>query len=120
MILNLGVGVGGAAAAEGEQQAAEEEGGEEVQDDGGEGGEQAPVNGDGHNHDGMDVDADGGPAEGQAEGEEAAEIPEEDYGALALLDTVIEEREERLSNEDVAAILAIIRETLGGQAPIET
>ncbi|GAB1216164.1 hypothetical protein ATERTT37_005369 [Aspergillus terreus] len=119
MILNLGVGVGGAAAAEGEQQAAEEEGGEEVQDDGGEGGEQAPVNGDGHNHDGMDVDGEG-QAEGGEGAEEAAEIPEEDYGALALLDTVIEEREERLSNEDVAAILAIIRETLGGQAPIET
>lgn len=38
---------------------------------------------------------------------------EEDYGALALLDTVIEEREERLSEDDVAQILAIIRETLG-------
>ncbi|KAL5364366.1 hypothetical protein BJX96DRAFT_157229 [Aspergillus floccosus] len=115
MILNLGVGVGSPAAAEGEQ-AAEEDGGEEMQDDGGDGGEQAPVNGDGH--DGMDVDAEGGAADGQVEGEEGAEeggeIPEEDYGALALLDTVIEEREERLSNEDVAAILRIIRETLGG------
>ncbi|GES61844.1 hypothetical protein ATEIFO6365_0011036100 [Aspergillus terreus] len=119
MILNLGVGVGGAAAAEGEQQAVEEEGGgEEMQDEGREGGEQAPVNGNGHGHDGMDVDAEGQP-EGEEGAEEAAEIPEEDYGALALLDTVIEEREERLSNEDVAAILAIIRETLGGQAPTE-
>ncbi|PKX88589.1 uncharacterized protein P174DRAFT_455541 [Aspergillus novofumigatus IBT 16806] len=42
-------------------------------------------------------------------------LSEEDYGALALLDTVIEEREERLSEEDVAQILAIIRETLGSK-----
>ena len=55
-----------------------------------------------------------GEPEGQGEGEEGQDdIPEEDYGALALLDTVIEEREERLSNEQVAQILAIIRETLG-------
>jgi hypothetical protein len=42
-------------------------------------------------------------------------LSEEDYGALALLDTVIEEREERLSEDDVAQILAIIRETLGSK-----
>ncbi|KAF7625650.1 hypothetical protein AFLA_002503 [Aspergillus flavus NRRL3357] len=62
--------------------------------------------------DGMDVDVNG---EGVAEGE--GELGEEDYGALALLDTVIEEREERFSDEDVVAILGIIRGTLGrGQA----
>ncbi|OJK04974.1 hypothetical protein ASPACDRAFT_1851926 [Aspergillus aculeatus ATCC 16872] len=44
------------------------------------------------------------------------ELAEEDYGAMALLDTVIEEREERLSEADVAGILTIIRETLGGGA----
>jgi hypothetical protein len=38
---------------------------------------------------------------------------EDDYGALALFDSVVEEREERLSDEDVTAILAIVRETLG-------
>jgi ribosomal protein L29 len=42
-------------------------------------------------------------------------LSEEDYGALALLDTVIEEREERLSEDDVAQILTIIRETLGSK-----
>lgn len=51
---------------------------------------------------------------GAGEGEEAvAEEEDDDYGARALLDTVIEEREERLSNEDITAILGIIRETLG-------
>ncbi|EAW09895.1 uncharacterized protein ACLA_041110 [Aspergillus clavatus NRRL 1] len=53
------------------------------------------------------ADGEGGVEEG------SMELSEEDYGALALLDTVIEEREERLSNENVARILAIIRETLG-------
>ncbi|GAD94663.1 hypothetical protein ANI_1_2882024 [Paecilomyces variotii No. 5] len=50
-------------------------------------------------------------ADGNGAGEEG--LADEDYGALALLDTVIEEREERLSNEDVAQILKIIRESLG-------
>lgn len=73
---------------------------------------------------GLDGGATSGDQEAQAEdgadvamadGEEAGEegLADEDYGALALLDTVIEEREERLSNEDVAQILKIIRETLG-------
>lgn len=48
--------------------------------------------------------------EGEGEGEEGEEG---DYGALALIDTVIEEREQRLSDENVLEILAIIRETLG-------
>jgi hypothetical protein len=62
---------------------------------------------------GMDVDgsAENGGGEEGAEGEEEGEAG--DYGALALVDTVIEEREQRLSDEDVSAILAIIRETLG-------
>lgn len=92
MLVNLGVGVDASPRGAG--------GGEE-----GEGGEE----------DGMEVDGEGG--EG---GEEAGEaggggLSEEDYGALALLDTVIEEREERLSEDDVAKILAIIRETLGSR-----
>jgi hypothetical protein len=32
---------------------------------------------------------------------------------LALFDAVIEEREERISEDDLVAILGIIRETLG-------
>jgi hypothetical protein len=66
----------------------------------------------------MEVDEVEGGEEG---GEEAAResggggLSEEDYGALALLDTVIEEREERLSEDDVAQILTIIRETLGSK-----
>lgn len=96
VILNLGVGFL-QASAEGEG----EDGGEQ----GGEGEEQ------------MEVDQGQGEVngvvgeEGQEEGE--GELPAEDYGALALLDTVIEEREERLSNEDVAQVLAVIREALG-------
>jgi hypothetical protein len=45
------------------------------------------------------------------EGEDNRE--EADYGARALLDTVIEDREERLSPEDVGEILRIVRDTLG-------
>ena len=101
MIVNLGVGMQDAPAAAGEDD--QEEGGE-GEGEGGEG-EGEVVNGNG---DGMDVDVNG---EGAAEGE--GEMGEEDYGALALLDTVIEEREERFSDEDVVAILNIIRGTLG-------
>ncbi|KAJ9261450.1 hypothetical protein DTO212C5_8318 [Paecilomyces variotii] len=83
-IVNLGVGLDGGATS-GDQEAQAEDG------------------------------ADVAMADGDAAGEEAGEegLADEDYGALALLDTVIEEREERLSNEDVAQILKIIRETLG-------
>jgi hypothetical protein len=35
-----------------------------------------------------------------------------DYTAIVLLDAIVEERELRLNDEDVAAVLAIIRETL--------
>ncbi|GIJ87943.1 hypothetical protein Asppvi_006856 [Aspergillus pseudoviridinutans] len=96
MIVNLGVGLDPSS---GGPRAGEEEG---------EGGEQ----------DGMEVDE---VEEGNDGGEEAGGesggggLSEEDYGALALLDTVIEEREERLSEDDVAQILAIIRETLGSK-----
>ncbi|KAJ9489901.1 hypothetical protein VN97_g3365 [Penicillium thymicola] len=47
--------------------------------------------------------------DGEAEGEEGEE---EDYTAVVLMDGVVEERELRLSDEDVKAILAIIKETL--------
>lgn len=49
---------------------------------------------------------------GEGEGGEEGEEGEADYGALALFDAVIEEREYRISNEDLVAILGIIRETL--------
>lgn len=52
--------------------------------------------------DAMEVD-------GEAEGEAGEE---DDYTAVVLMDSVIEERELRLSDEDVKAILAIIKETL--------
>ncbi|GAQ04150.1 hypothetical protein ALT_1471 [Aspergillus lentulus] len=68
--------------------------------------------------DGMEVDeVEGGEEGGEEAGRESGGggLSEEDYGALALLDTVIEEREERLSEDDVAQILAIIRETLGSK-----
>ncbi|KAG0153515.1 hypothetical protein PDIDSM_2168 [Penicillium digitatum] len=53
-----------------------------------------------------------------ANGEDAMEVDgegegeEDDYTAVVLMDSVIEERELRLSDEDVKAILAIIKETL--------
>ncbi|RHZ63026.1 hypothetical protein CDV55_107427, partial [Aspergillus turcosus] len=96
MIVNLGVGLDASSGAA----RSEEEG---------EGGE----------HDGMEVDGEGGNEDGEEAGREGESgsggLSEEDYGALALLDTVIEEREERLSEDDVAQILAIIRETLGSR-----
>ncbi|KAJ5174568.1 uncharacterized protein N7482_000445 [Penicillium canariense] len=51
--------------------------------------------------------------EGEADGEgEGGEDDGADYGVLALFDSVIEEREDRMSDEDLVAILGIIRETL--------
>lgn len=98
MIVNLGVGLG-----VGESRPGEEAGGGGEAEEGREGGRH--VNGEG-----MDVDAADGAGNAEEAGEEGAE---EDYGPLALLDTVIEEREERLSKEDATQILRIIRETLG-------
>ncbi|KAJ5735291.1 uncharacterized protein N7483_000416 [Penicillium malachiteum] len=59
------------------------------------------VNGNG---DAMEVDENGVNGEGE-EGEE-------DFGALALFESVVEEREARISDEDVQIVLGIIREVL--------
>ncbi|KAJ6021701.1 hypothetical protein N7540_007205 [Penicillium herquei] len=59
------------------------------------------VNGNG---DAMEVDENG------VNGEE--EEGEEDFGALALFESVVEEREARISDEDVQVVLGIIREVL--------
>lgn len=123
MIVNLGVGVQqGPPAAEDQDQEQEQEqdqGQDQGMDEGAEEQEYEQgvegVNGT-TQEEHMDVidEGQGEVAEGEGEGEgEGGEIAEEDYGALALLDTVIEEREERLSNEDVAQVLGIIGETLG-------
>ena len=121
MIVNLGIGLQPppAAAEEGQEGEGEQNPDEQITEEGGAEAEgEAEVNG---TEEQMDVDGshevngiEG--AEGTAEGAEGeGELAEEDYGALALLDTVIEEREERLSNEDVAQILKVIRETLGSK-----
>jgi len=62
------------------------------------------VNGDG----GMEVD------EEHTNGVDAGENGEgeDDYSAMALFDTVVEEREDRIADEDVSVILSIIKETL--------
>ncbi|KKZ61927.1 hypothetical protein EMCG_00489 [[Emmonsia] crescens] len=60
------------------------------------------------------VEGGGGGGEGER-GEEEGVDEEADYGALALLDTVIEDREERLSIDDVGEILRVVRETLGSK-----
>lgn len=52
--------------------------------------------------------------EGQAEDGEG-EAGEEDYGAMAILNTVIEDRIERLTDEDIVDILVILKESLGGK-----
>ncbi|KAI5303359.1 hypothetical protein KEM56_007633 [Ascosphaera pollenicola] len=61
-----------------------------------------------------DVHMGDGEQDGQQNADEEMEDGgDEDYGALALLDTVIEDREERLSDEDIIEILKIIRGALG-------
>jgi hypothetical protein len=83
MILNLGLGLTGTADAEDRAE--------------------GYANGDGE----MDVD------EGHTNGVEGEEGEgEEDYSAMALFDTVVEEREDRIADEDVPVILSIIKETL--------
>ena len=120
MIVNLGVGLQPPPAAAEEGQEGEQNPDEQSTEEGGAEGEgETQVNG---TEEQMDVDgshevngvegAEGAAAEG---GEGEGQLAEEDYGALALLDTVIEEREERLSNEDVAQVLKVIRETLGSK-----
>ncbi|CAI7629748.1 unnamed protein product [Penicillium bialowiezense] len=88
MILNLGLGLGGSTGAGTEE-------GEEG------------ANGDGA----MEVDEQNGEQEGDEENEEQTQA---DYTAEVLLDAVVEERELRLSDDDMKAIFAIIRETLTG------
>ncbi|KAL2818926.1 hypothetical protein BJX63DRAFT_47992 [Aspergillus granulosus] len=99
MIVNLGVGLPNAAGQTGDVESVEAAGGEDMDVD--ENGAAGAENGAGE---------EGADGEGAEEGEEG---DAGDYGALALIDTIIEEREQRLSDEDVSAILVIIRETLG-------
>lgn len=82
VVMILNLGVGVMTSAEGEN-------GEEM------------VNGDGE----MDVDEDGNAVNGEG-GEE------EDFGAMAIFESVVEEREQRISDEDVQVVLGIIREVL--------
>ncbi|KAJ5574082.1 uncharacterized protein N7459_008509 [Penicillium hispanicum] len=91
MILNLGVGLTSASAS-----AADGTGDGEMDVDE----EHAHVNG-------VNGDSNGNSEEnGEAAEEEA------DWGALALFESVVEEREERIRDEDVPVVLRIIRETL--------
>lgn len=57
-----------------------------------------------------DVRMQEGEAGGEGEGEE-----EDDYEARAVFESVVEDREERLSDEDVGRVLRIMAEVLGGQ-----
>ncbi|KAL2364393.1 hypothetical protein RJZ56_002651 [Blastomyces dermatitidis] len=111
MIVNLGIGLDASAGEVGDAEGEGEEEGEEGAAAGASATEGART------ADEMDVDGEvDGEQRGEGEGEGHGAIDEEaDYGALALLDTVIEDREERLSTEDVGEILRIVRETLGGK-----
>ena len=94
MILNLGVGLGGSGETDENRNQVEN----------------GAVNGDGD----MEVDDEGHAMNGEngEEGENGEAEEANDWGALALFESVVEEREDRLSDEDVATILGIIRETL--------
>ncbi|KAL4744393.1 hypothetical protein BDW72DRAFT_188625 [Aspergillus terricola var. indicus] len=111
MIVNLGLGISAAADAAvegGFEDGAERVDAERMEVDEG---DPEPENGDGVVEEEADGQVDG---EAEGEGEEGeGEGDAGDYGALALIDTIIEEREQRLSDENVLEILAIIRETLG-------
>jgi hypothetical protein len=63
---------------------------------------------------GDEVEVDGDANEADGEGGEGG-ISEDDYGAMAILNTVIEDRAERLTDEEVVDILNILRETMGGR-----
>lgn len=89
MILNLGLGLNATPEAT-------EEGEEEL------------TNGEGA----MEVDEQNGDEQADEGEDEQAEMSPADYTAIVLLDAIVEERELRLNDEDVAAVLAIIRETL--------
>ena len=106
-IVNLGVGLDTTAQDEPAAVAAGDE--DTVMQDGEVNGEVAAGDGAGENSAEAEAEAEAGEGEEMVEGEGE----DADYGALALLDTVIEDREERLSNEDVGEILRIVRETLG-------
>ncbi|KAL4737357.1 hypothetical protein BDV11DRAFT_172077 [Aspergillus similis] len=111
MIVNLGVGISAAAGAAvegGVEDGVEGVGAERMDVDEG---DFEPENGDGAVEERVDGQVDG-KAEGEG-GEGEGEGDAGDYGALALIDTIIEEREQRLSDDNVLEILAIIRETLG-------
>ncbi|KAL4878635.1 hypothetical protein BJY04DRAFT_108804 [Aspergillus karnatakaensis] len=103
MIVNLGVGI---PPAEGTNGGGAERGGDQMDVDAQDSGENGA--------EGAEGEEVVGQANGEGEGEGAEEEGEQgDYGALALIDTVIEEREQRLNDDDVLEILNIIRETLG-------
>ncbi|RDW86893.1 uncharacterized protein DSM5745_03535 [Aspergillus mulundensis] len=109
MIVNLGVGVPAGEAVGGAEEGDVGEGERMDVDEGGAGEVGEVAEG------AEQVDGEAG-AEGEGEGEEGGEGEAGDYGALALIDTIIEEREQRLSDENVLEILAIIRETIGAAA----
>ncbi|KAI9369726.1 hypothetical protein BJX61DRAFT_132907 [Aspergillus egyptiacus] len=114
MIVNLGVGLPPGTAGGGVTDENTGGNGEEMDVDQGEGEGEGAGAGAGEGA-GVGEEGVNGHGEGAVEGQEG-EVEEEetgDYGALALIDTVIEEREQRLSDENVAEILAIVRETLG-------
>ena len=60
------------------------------------------------------VPAGGGGDEGEDTVMQEGNVEEDDYGSMAILNSVIEDRAERLTDENVLQILAILRETLGG------
>ncbi|KAK2765568.1 hypothetical protein FQN54_008422 [Arachnomyces sp. PD_36] len=110
MILNLGVGVDNTGGSTVEGAGEDEEEGEGENEEGAE--SNAEVNGENTDGDG-DVEM---AAEEGVEGEGEAEAgggEEEDYGATVLLDTIIEDLEERLTPENVMEIIQILKETLG-------
>lgn len=96
-MINLGIGLGSGIAGQEQEQVQDQEEGE---------GEREGAQED-------TVMPDASAAEG-AGGEGEGEVAEEDYGAMAILNTVIEDRVERLTDEDIVEILTILRETLGG------
>ena len=94
MILNLGVGLSAGSA--------ENPDGEEM------------ANGDGEmevDQDAAVVNGEGGEGEGEENGE-GEEEGDDDTGALALFNTIVEELDSRIAEDQIPGILAIIREVL--------
>lgn len=104
MVVNLGIGL--------DPNVGNENGDEQTNGIGAADGDgDVEMSGGGGGGDATNVAGEAAPVDGEDAG--AEEVDDNEYGARALIDTVIEDREERLSDEDIGEILKIVRDVFG-------